>query len=230
LATLLLVRHGQTQGFLTGDYTDLTPHGQLQAAALGAWLGAQGTTPELVAVGPAPRHRQTYEAAREAGGWAWPPAVTTPLLDEHAGMAVVLHALGGGTLPADLFDVFARAHDRREQLRAFHVLMAAWVQGRFAPPDAEPWAAFRARVVEGLDQLCRDAGKGTTILAFTSGGFVGAAVASVLGVADEQVALDLAFAVLNTSVTEVRFSGSRRGLHVFNATPHLGGDVAVTAI
>jgi hypothetical protein len=76
--------------------------------------------------------------------------------------------------------------------------------------------------------------RGRTVVAVTSGGFVGAAVADVLsdgaGPLSDVVVEGLASAVENASVTEIRASGARRTLVRFNSVAHLGDDVPATPL
>ena len=64
-------------------------------------------------------------------------------------------------------------------------------------------------------------GRGQNVAVFSSGGAIGALIAGVLGVRDE-TALQLGYAVQNTGVSELRYSGSRRiSLSRFNSLAHL---------
>ncbi|MCB9663309.1 MAG: histidine phosphatase family protein [Alphaproteobacteria bacterium] len=233
MARILLVRHGQTNGFLTDGYTDLTPTGVAQARALGTWLRARGEVPTAVVVGPQPRHEQTWRHAAEAAG-GWPDPVRDPGLDEHDGARAVLEGAQQGLLdPAQLqgaVEAFEASEGRRAALRLFRGAMERWVAGSLDVPGAEPWPVFRARVGAALDRLAARGVPGGTVLAFTSGGVVGAAVATVLGLPSEAGALDLSFEVANASLTELRVSGRRRGLHAFNLAAHLGDAVPWTAV
>ena len=86
LSTLFLARHGQTRGFLTGSYTDLTDLGVEQARGLGSWVAGMGLRPDVVFVGPLDRHQQTHDHARAASGADWPAPVR---LDELAQAGLV---------------------------------------------------------------------------------------------------------------------------------------------
>lgn len=231
MSTLFLARHGQTRGFLTGSYTDLTDLGVAQARGLGEWVARLEIRPDVVFVGPRDRHLQTHDHARAASGSAWPTPVRLTDLDEHHGFEVVAHLLSGegGALGLALRDAVA-TQDRVQILRAFRDMMHAWALGDVRAPNGEDWDAFRVRVARGLDALCGAASSGQTVLAFTSGGFVGVASAILLGLDSPASTVDLAFSVDNTAFSEIRFSAERRTLYRFNAAPHARVDLPLTGI
>lgn len=229
MATMCLVRHGQTHGFLTDGYVHLTPLGIQQAEALGRSLA--GRVPDRVVVGPQVRHQETLAHACQASGDPWPEAVTLAGLDEHAGLAVLSWVLAGGQAPDSVRQALELAQSGQiPHMRAFDAVLRAWAAGGICAPELPTWHAFRAQVSATLDALCRDAPRGSHTLAFTSAGTIGAAVASVLGVPDEQTVLDLAWAVTNTSTTGIRFHGARRSLTSFQGVAHLDSGVEVTAM
>lgn len=231
MSTLYLARHGQTGGFLTGAYTDLTELGVQQARGLGAWFGAMDLRPDVVVVGPRERHQQTFEHARAASGMDWPEPLHMADLDEHHGFAVVAELMsgGGGAVGQGLRDAVATG-ERGHILRAFRHMMHAWATGEVRAPEGEDWDAFCVRVARGLDSVCRVAQPGQTVVAFTSGGFVGVASALLLGLPGGAPAVDLAFCVDNSAFSEVRFHGARRTLHRFNSAPHARVDLPLTGI
>jgi broad specificity phosphatase PhoE len=105
-----------------------------------------------------------------------------------------------------------------------------WARGEL--PDGlveEPWQAFRARVERGVRQILAEAGRGTTVAAFTSGGPIGSTVARVLGLDDER-ALELAWTVENATLTELLFTEGRVSLKSFNAQPRIGAPELVTYV
>ena len=214
----MLVRHGQTAGFFHGPYTALTPLGREQAAAV-------ELPADIVFVGPRERHQETLACAR---GPQWPEARVVQALDEHHGKVV---------MPRAVPLLAARGSERalagvsgtlqgRERLRLVKEVMDAWVRGDLAQElaDIESFQAFRARVGDWLRTLLSDCPRSSTVVAVTSGGTVAAALGHVLGLSDDQV-LELSYLVLNTSITELRFSAERGyTLFSFNTTPHLRAD------
>jgi phosphohistidine phosphatase len=63
---LVLVRHAEAGLAPLDRDRPLTPRGEREAEAVGAWLAALGTAPDRVVVSPALRARQTWERARTA--------------------------------------------------------------------------------------------------------------------------------------------------------------------
>lgn len=231
MSTLFLARHGQTRGFLTGSYTDLTELGVAQARGFGAWLTSMQIQPDRVFVGPRDRHQQTHDHARDAAGGHWPAPTRLDDLDEHHGFEVVAHLLSGegGALGEALRSAVTR-QDRNQILRVFRDMMHAWARGDVRAPNGEDWDAFRLRVEHALDAVVAASASGETVLAFTSGGFVGVASAILLGVVAPAPTVDLAFSVDNTAFSEVRFCADRRTLYRFNAAPHARADLPLTGI
>lgn len=230
MSVLYLVRHGQTRGFHVDGYTDLTPLGVRQAGALGAWWRDRGPRPDRFVVGPRPRHAQT---AAGLAGPDWPAPEVRAGLDEHAGLDVLTAVLEGrARLDDELRDAILGELGAGEVLRGFRRLLVGWATGRVHADGLETWPAFRARVASAVDDLLAE--RGRTVVAVTSGGFVGAAVAHV--VADGAVPLadavveGLASAVENTALTEIRGAGARRTLVRFNSVAHLGADVPATPL
>src|SRR5579859_4365441 len=71
---LLLIRHGQAS-FSAEDYDQLSSIGELQSRLLGEWLAACSEPPDVVAIGPRVRHRDTASHCLQAAG-----IDTSPLL------------------------------------------------------------------------------------------------------------------------------------------------------
>ena len=74
---LLLIRHGQAS-FHAEDYDQLSPLGVQQSSLLGAWFAECGQQPDLVAMGPRVRHRDTAMPCLDAAGVAAGIAIITP--------------------------------------------------------------------------------------------------------------------------------------------------------
>jgi broad specificity phosphatase PhoE len=244
MGMLLLVRHGQASVF-ADDYDKLSSLGEQQAALLGEHWARRGVAVDLVFHGPRARQRRTEEVACmrfAALGGAWPVATLLDGLDEMAGDVVFRDTLPSLMAEHDevrrLGEAFHEATARRlaagveghghaladEALRTldrlFQNVMHRWIDGQIEGGHVEPWARFRARVGEALSTMLAAAGRGQTVAAFTSAGTIAAAVGAALGLDDART-LELMFQVKNSSVTELRFSGSRFSLHAFNGTPHL---------
>jgi broad specificity phosphatase PhoE len=228
MSLLILVRHGQAS--FGGDvYDHLSPLGAEQTRALGDAWAEMDLRFDHVYVGPLRRHRQTHDAAAEAyqsHGLCWPEPLVLAQLDEHQGMAVLEQRLPLLIDQDRTVRGLVERHRRGEKdagrayLKLFQQVTRQWVHGELDIPNLEPWPLFRQRVTDGLQQIMREHGGGKTVVAFTSGGVIAAAMGVALGLDDAQI-VELSWIVRNSSCTEFLFSQDRWSLHVFNATPHL---------
>jgi broad specificity phosphatase PhoE len=247
MSRVLLVRHAQAS-FSTDPsrefkgYDQLSPLGERQAEVLGTELAGSGARPERVVIGPLQRHVQTHDLVADvyrSKGLAWPKPELSEPFREHQGATIVRRALARPDYDTELVrlreafhSATAEAHERRRiYFRAFRRVTRQWAN-RSLPPDiatGEDWQAFRSRVAEGLGRILESVQEHETVAVFTSGGPVGSAVASVLGLDDEQ-ALELAWMVQNATVTELWSDGSRTSLRSFNVHPQIGNPELVTDV
>lgn len=230
MSSLLLVRHAQAS-FLSDDYDQLSELGRAQARQLGQEWARLGWRPDQVFSGPRRRQIHTAEIAADALrelGLGCPPLGVVDELDEyhaedlmHAALPELARQEPG---VAELAQALQIAEDRRSRARAFDRLLQAimrrWVRGELAVGAIESWSEFRARVRRAVERLMQVEGRGSRVVAFSSGGAIGAAVAQILG-ADGEQALELGWALNNSAVTELLFSGTRVSLSRFNALSHL---------
>lgn len=225
MGSLLLIRHGQALNAMEGEYDGLSEHGAKQAARLGAELARMGLDLSRAVSGPRIRQRRTAEEALKAAGVS-AQAEVLPELDEHMGHDVVLHVIAnppaaGSTLGELLASV--RGEDRRSLARGVAAILRNWAAGDLQAPVGEDFATFLARARRGIEVLKSRANSEAPVIAFTSAGFIGAAVAQALGAGVEH-AIELALAVDNASFTELRFSRrdpDRLTLRRFNVVSHL---------
>jgi len=230
MSQLTLVRHGQA-AFLEDDYDRLSETGREQARLLGAYWVRHATVFDEVYTGPRARHQQTAElagAAYAGAGLSWPEPVTLAELDEYD-LVGFLNNLAGGLASesqefADLVAGFRRSESERERARSFQKMFEAltlhWVAGGDTLTGLETWPAFRERVGRALARVTGGPGRGRRVAAFTSGGFIGAAVQRALA-APDRAALEINWRVRNGSLTEFVFTPGRLTLDGFNAVPHL---------
>lgn len=244
MGTLLLVRHGQAS-FFEENYDRLSSLGETQSRLLGACWGRRGLKVDRAFVGPRVRQQRTAEIAGEAfsqAGGAWPVPLALedldemriePLFREHLPEIAEKHAhlrsLGDSLLAADGDEARARIF-----ARLFEGVVTLWMRGQLDAPGVEAWSAFRARVRRALSLLCGGpnegldrAARGERVAVFTSAGVIAAALQLSLGLDDEK-AMDLAWRVRNSSVTELLYSGERLSLSVYNELPHLEDAALVT--
>ncbi len=225
MGILSLVRHGQAS-FMKADYDQLSALGFEQGRMLGRWWASRGVEFDLVAAGPMLRHRQTCEAAAEGLGRPWPQVRELAGLAEYdatalfkVGLPVLLAA--HPALQADVERYRAGGPEAsRSFQRVLEALGRAWAQGEIEGPGLEPWADFRARVEGAVRSLMEEAGRGQRVVAFTSGGPIGAAVGMALELGEVK-ALELSWQVYNGAEARFFFSGDRLTLSAFNEAGHL---------
>ena len=220
------------------NYDQLSPLGLEQAAALGEELVRSGVVFDRVFVGPAKRHRQTADAVAAAYARSdrpWPAPVKLEQLEEHSGARVVEKVLSRPEYGGHRQAIQAPDSDSRQRARAyfsaFREITRSWARGdlAFDVGVEENWQAFRARVEAGVDGVLAEVGRGNTVGVFTSGGPIGSTVARVLGL-DDEAAMELAWAVQNTTLTEFVFREDRLSLKSFNAQPRFSSVELVTYV
>ena len=229
MADLYLVRHGQAS-FGAADYDQLSALGERQSHLLGRWMARCGLAPDAIATGAPRRQTQTAEAClAECGGPSRGGWLQLDGLGEYDHEAVVARHRPDWADPARMHADLAKTRAPR---RAFHDVyveaIARWLGGAHDADYAEPWPAFRARVVGGLRRLCTLEAR--RIVAFTSGGPITAVLQHLLGLPDAQ-AFSLNWPLVNAGVTRLRFRSDHgaASLATYNCHPHLDetGDPAL---
>lgn len=231
MSDLYVVRHGQARLF-SEDYDRLSDLGLAQAEALaGHWLDA-GIEPDKVWSGTLTRQVRTAEAVGAVyaqRGRRWPGRVTTTRLNEYPADDI-LRTLGEHLRRRDptigaLADAFDNATEPAARYRRFHRLLAAvlsrWIDAHHDGVEVPlSWAEWSGGVRAALRDILADAGRGTSVAVFTSGGVIGVSVQTCLS-APEIKAAELNWRIHNCSVTQYTFSGERVSLDRFNDVGHL---------
>ncbi len=229
MSILALVRHAQAS-FFSDDYDQLTPAGEAQAQRLGDYWAARGDVFTEVFVGPRRRHQQTANLVGEAfrrSGLQWPEPIVLRELDEYDLDGILTRLVPALALENPAFERLVALHRlgvgdierTRTFQRMFEVLLAHW-QTDARLEGLESWTEFRERVALGLQRVTEVDGRGRRAVAFTSGGYIGTAIAQVLG-APDRTALELSWRLRNTALTHLVFSPGRLTLDDFNTVPHL---------
>ncbi|WP_109124273.1 histidine phosphatase family protein [Dyella sp. C11] len=214
---LLLIRHGQAS-FHAEDYDQLSPLGERQSTLLGAWLREVGGRPDLVAMGPRSRHRDTASACMKAANVDIAPVVL-PGLDEVDHLELLARLRPDLAAPGALRASMKQEADPfRSFQRLFVDALARWTNGAHDAEYSVSWTAFRQGVMDALEQLA--ASPASTLWAFTSGGPV-AIIATALLRAPEAKTFDLSWSLVNTGVTRLRLGSRGASLMTYNAWPHL---------
>lgn len=230
---LILIRHGQASLF-GADYDVLSPLGERQGAALGAWWAREGYRPSLVISGPRRRHLGTWAAARSAMPDA-PEAVIDEAFDEYPATDLVARALGDPATGDDpllgpaLRSLQDAETDRARRFQSFFAaLTRRYVEGRVGWEGLETWADFRRRVESAALALAAHPHGGRDTVVVTSGGAMAVLAGASLGI-DDYGMLDLAWRIRNAAFVELIWrhgdAPPRFALDVFNAHPHLSADL-----
>lgn len=219
-AVIRLIRHGQAS-FGVKDYDQLSDLGTLQSQLLGRSLKRRlGAPPALVVCGAMKRHRQTAQAALEEIGVKAELDVDTRWNEFDHEEVIARHKPLYRSKAVMVADLARRGDPRRQFQLLFDDALARWTAGEHDEQYAEPWEAFAARVLAGLDQLASASGE---VLVFTSGGPVSAVAAKLLGLGSD------GWMRLNrtcTNCSETKIVAGRSGLSLvsWNAHPWFESD------
>ncbi|WP_430391239.1 histidine phosphatase family protein [Dyella sp. 20L07] len=214
---LLLIRHGQAS-FSADDYDQLSPTGAKQSHLLGEWLAAYGPSPDLVAIGPRVRHRDTAALCLRAADIDISP-VMLPGLDEVDHHELLARLRPDLAAPGAVRATMKQSNDpHRAFQRLFSDALARWVGGDHDAEYRRSWQGFRAEVLDTLQQLAATPAK--TIWAFTSGGPIAVIVSHLLQAPTAQT-FQLSWPLVNAGVTRLRLGSGGTSLVTYNAWPHL---------
>lgn len=214
---LFLIRHGQAS-FHAEDYDRLSTVGEHQSRELGLWLASCGQAPDLVAIGPRVRHRDTAALCLDAAAVDVEPLLLDGLdeVDHNELLARQRPDLAGA---GELRRALKQESDPK---RAFQELFIAsldrWVGGKHDADYSCTWPVFRERVLDALAQLQRQ--PASSIWAFTSGGPIAVIVGVLLGVPLEQT-FNLSWPLVNSGITRLRLGARGASLVTYNSWPHL---------
>lgn len=231
MSEIVLIRHAQAS-FEAADYDRLSPRGEAQAAKLGAWMAARGAWPAAIVTGTLRRHAQTATLCAAAAGCTDAPLRVLPGLDELDSDELIARHRPELAAREALLAELARAADPRRAFQAlFAGAVARWTSGTADADYALAWPAFRANVHAAWEAIVREANEreaaggggrddGGETWVVSSGGPIAVIVAALVG-ADPARTFDLAWPLVNTSVSRIR--AGRRGalLVTYNAWPHL---------
>jgi len=214
----MLVRHGQAS-FGADDYDVLSSRGVRQSRRVAEILAGYGIAPTTLVHGGMRRQRETAEQMLHGA-----PAWELPLEDDERWREIDHRAV------IDAYPALSEAE--RESLdggtmdaSAFHELYmkasARWASGAYDADYPESFAAFIARVRDGIGRAGRLAGERRTAVVVTSGGPIAAACAMLTEVGEEPRKLAAAWArfnavIVNASVTRVVVGASGARLLTFN--------------
>jgi broad specificity phosphatase PhoE len=214
---LWLIRHGQAS-FHAEDYDRLSPLGERQSTLLGQWFAECGEKPELAAMGPRSRHRDTALPCLRAAGVDASPVIM-PGLDEVDHLELLARLRPELAAPGALRAAMKQEADPfRAFQRLFVEALNRWTSGKHDTDYSLSWMQFRKGVLDALDQL--SASSANTIWAFTSGGPIAVIVAALLQTPVEKT-FELSWSLVNTGVTKLRLGSRGASVVTYNTWPHL---------
>jgi broad specificity phosphatase PhoE len=218
VGTVYLIRHAQAS-FGKSDYDRLSPLGDRQAVRLGETLAARGVKPDLVVTGAMQRHDRTASLALTAAGLSTAVEVDEGFNEFDHDQVIVAHKPAYKRRAVLLADLARTGHPARAFQEMFTAATERWTQG--GDGYTESFTDFCDRSEAAVRRVAARAGKGETVLVFTSGGPI-AAVVSRLWSGGDDLWLRLNPVTINTAITKV-VSG-RGGLTVvsYNEHVHLG--------
>lgn len=212
MGTLYLVRHGQAS-LGADDYDRLSPVGERQCRALGAFWRARGLRFDAVLCGGLTRHAQSLAAIAEGLGQAGLPAAQIwPGLNEYDSEALIRSVSSAEPVRPN------NPEAARQYFRLLRSALRAWMAGQTQPQGMASYAEFSAGVADVLAHVRRQC-EGQVLLV-SSGGPISNAMGQLLQASSEAV-LDLNLRIRNTAVTEFSFNPKRHALLSFNTLPHL---------
>jgi broad specificity phosphatase PhoE len=212
MATLYLVRHGQAS-FAAANYDRLSGLGRRQSAWLGEYFAERGIEFSRVVCGTLERQRETARAIIAAMG-ASLSAAEHPGWNEYSGEALYRAYLGD-----EWADARAKG-DVRSVYRTIKAALADWSDGKLQGPLPETWQGFGERIAAAMQSACAGLPADANVLAATSGGAIGRAIADLLQ-APAQTAIELNLQFRNSGFCEIFFSPRSMRLISFNCVPHL---------
>lgn len=224
MGTVYLIRHAQAS-FGKSDYDRLSPLGDRQAVRLGETLAARGVKPDLVVTGAMQRHARTASLALTAAGLPTDVEVDEGFNEFDHDQVIVAHKPAYKRRAVLLADLARTGHPARAFQEMFTAATERWTQG--GDGYTESFTDFCDRSEAAVRRVAVRAGKGETVLVFTSGGPI-AAVVSRLWSGGDDLWLRLNPVTINTAITKV-VSG-RSGLTVvsYNEHGHLDGTDELT--
>jgi broad specificity phosphatase PhoE len=214
---LLLIRHGQAS-FHAEDYDQLSSIGAQQSVLLGEWFAECGVKPDLVAMGPRARHRDTTLPCLKAAGVDASPVVLSGL-DEVDHIELLARLRPELATPGALRAAMKQEADPyRAFQRLFVDALTRWTGGKHDAEYTHSWDGFRDNVLGALQQLIES--PANAIWAFTSGGPI-AVIATALLHTPEAKTFDLSWSLVNTGVTRLRLGSRGASVVTYNTWPHL---------
>jgi broad specificity phosphatase PhoE len=224
MSEIYLFRHGQAS-FGKDNYDRLSPTGVKQSEILARHLAKTGKLFDAIYFGEMERQQKTAQELvnyYRKNKLLVPEPNVSDKFNEYDSFSV-WQALFPEILqaePALARDVKKLYGEQKAFQRIFARVMKLWISGSYHASGIPRWNDFKKRVNQGLEELIACHGARKQLAVFTSGGPISVTVQSALGLSDPKT-LDIAWQLMNASITRVKYSVKGMMLAVFNDVTHL---------
>ena len=219
-----MIRHGQAS-FGSENYDCLSQKGELQSRVLAEHLLAAGVCADALYSGEMKRQIDTAARMVEISAGchnAVPVSVVDSAFNEYCSQEIIVsfvqEIIGEDPLLKD--DLLQAYHDKKKFQVLFEAVLSGWATGKYKKEGLDTWDKFAQRVWNGLARIMENNSPGKTILIFTSGGPISAALQKALGLSNKD-AIRLGWQLANASLTRFVFTKDRFTLASFNETAYL---------
>ena len=218
-----MIRHGQAS-FGEDNYDRLSDLGFEQANILGDYFAKQGLTFDAFYSGSMVRQVDTARTVmsrlpeyREAAD----PIILTAFNEFDASSIITSQIPDMTKEDPSISEAFDKIYTNRRSLQmVLERAVMRWISGRYDIPGVDTWQSFQKRIREGVVKIMRENGSKKRVALFTSGGAKSAVVQMALGLSDKKT-IQLAWQILNASLSTFKFSRDHLSLTSFNSIAHL---------
>ncbi len=219
-----MIRHGQAS-FGSENYDCLSQKGELQSKVLAEHLLAAGVCVDELYSGEMKRQIDTAARMVELSAScnrAAPVSLVDRAFNEYCSQEIIVSFVQEiiGKDPFSNDDLLQTYNDKKKFQVLFEKILSGWATGKYKKEGLETWDQFAQRVCNGLIKIMERNSSGKTILIFTSGGPISAALQKALGLSNED-AIRLGWQIANASITKFVFKKDRFTLASFNETAYL---------
>lgn len=220
MATIYLIRHGQAS-FGAENYDQLSELGKRQATVTGEYLRDCGIVLDAAYSGDLSRQRETASLALASQPGAVPHHID-PRFNEIDNDAQIKYLLPKVVKinPAIQALVDKGLSDSKDYQKVIDAVFNYWVSPQCDEPAIQSWQSYSSAARDALQAVMDNEGGGKTIGVFTSGGTLATLVAQILGLPGEGT-YQLYEPIINCSVTQVFYNGSKVSLSYFNDSSFL---------
>lgn len=224
MSTLYLIRHSQAS-FGKADYDCLSETGMRQSKILADHFQNLELKFDTIYSGTLLRHDQTLTAYLDVLATSKkeiPPIHKTDAFNEYDSENIIKTLIPEMIREEAAFEaeVATMLSGKRSFQKVYEKIMRKWVNNEKPIKNLESWNNYSRLVKKGLHTIMTDEGAGKTIAVFTSGGPISVCVQQALHLSDETT-LQMAWQIMNTSITRFKYNNSEIMLSGFNDVSHL---------